>query len=105
MVGVEPTRPFGHLRLKQARLPIPPHRYNAPNHHQGAVLMGSSSGMDVFNSDQLSFDLVPMEGLEPSRPFGQQILNLPCLPIPPHRLKYGMGGGSRTLMTITVARF
>ena len=26
-MGVEPTRPFGHMALNHARLPIPPHRY------------------------------------------------------------------------------
>jgi hypothetical protein len=25
VTGVEPARPFGHLDLNQARLPIPPH--------------------------------------------------------------------------------
>ena len=28
---------------------------------------------------------VPRAGLEPARPFGQQILSLQCLPIPPPR--------------------
>jgi hypothetical protein len=27
--------------------------------------------------------LVPLAGLEPARPYGQQILSLPRLPIPP----------------------
>ena len=27
--------------------------------------------------------MVPLAGLEPARPYGQQILNLPRLPIPP----------------------
>ena len=29
--------------------------------------------------------VVPIAGLEPARPFGQQILSLWCLPIPPYR--------------------
>lgn len=28
--------------------------------------------------------IVGMTGLEPARPLGQEILSLPCLPIPPH---------------------
>ena len=31
------------------------------------------------------FHKVPRAGLEPARPFGQQILSLQCLPIPPPR--------------------
>ena len=30
--------------------------------------------------------LVPMEGVEPTHPYGYQILSLARLPIPPHRL-------------------
>gem|GEM_PF-2113914 len=29
--------------------------------------------------------MVPMEGFEPTRPFGHQILSLARLPVPPHR--------------------
>ena len=34
--------------------------------------------------------LVPVVGLEPTRPHGQQILSLSRLPIPTHRLQTGM---------------
>ena len=30
--------------------------------------------------------MVPMEGVEPTHPYGYQILSLARLPIPPHRL-------------------
>jgi hypothetical protein len=30
--------------------------------------------------------MVPMEGVEPTQPYGYQILSLARLPIPPHRL-------------------
>lgn len=33
----------------------------------------------------LVFSMVPMVGLEPTRPNGQRILNPSCLPIPTHR--------------------
>ena len=33
----------------------------------------------------MSYHLVPIAGLEPARPNGQQILSLWCLPIPPYR--------------------
>ena len=31
-------------------------------------------------------EMVPMEGVEPTQPYGYQILSLARLPIPPHRL-------------------
>ena len=34
--------------------------------------------------------MVPIAGLEPARPFGQQILSLWCLPIPPYRHIWGI---------------
>ena len=33
----------------------------------------------------IGFDGVPMEGVEPTHPYGYQILSLARLPIPPHR--------------------
>ncbi len=39
-------------------------------------------GFAVF----LGVQLVPMEGVEPTHPYGYQILSLARLPIPPHRL-------------------
>ena len=56
---LELSRPFEHLFLRQARLPIPPF------------------GL-----------MVPGTGVEPARPFGQQLLRLRRLPIPPPGPKY-----------------
>ena len=43
--------------------------------------------------------MVPMEGVEPTHPYGYQILSLARLPIPPHRLpdgrESGLGDGYR----------
>ena len=36
--------------------------------------------------------MVPMEGVEPTRPCGHQILSLARLPIPPHRHSKSAGG-------------
>src|SRR5260370_41812632 len=36
-------------------------------------------------SDARSLSVVPMEGVEPTHPYGYQILSLARLPIPPHR--------------------
>ena len=45
-------------------------------------------GADLFNpSAECDWDMVPLAGLEPARPYGQQILNLPRLPIPPQGLR------------------
>jgi hypothetical protein len=33
----------------------------------------------------LALLMVPMEGVEPTQPYGYQILSLARLPIPPHR--------------------
>ena len=38
--------------------------------------------------------MVPMEGVEPTRPCGHQILSLARLPIPPHRHSKSAGGKS-----------
>ena len=40
--------------------------------------------------------LVPMEGVEPTHPYGYQILSLARLPIPPHRHIYNQ------LLTLTM---
>jgi hypothetical protein len=43
--------------------------------------------MDNFSVNvHNSFRGVPMEGVEPTHPYGYQILSLARLPIPPHRL-------------------
>ncbi len=40
-----------------------------------------------------SWNMVPMEGVEPTHPYGYQILSLARLPIPPHRL-FQLGAGT-----------
>ena len=42
--------------------------------------------------------MVPMEGLEPTRPCGHQILSLARLPIPPHRRTINIYGGNYGLV-------
>lgn len=52
-------------------------------HRNGAGRPGRFSGTgerSVFGADGI---MVPLAGLEPARPCGQQILSLPRLPIPP----------------------
>ncbi len=45
-------------------------------------IAGGQTGITIFSR----FLMVPMEGVEPTQPYGYQILSLARLPIPPHRL-------------------
>jgi hypothetical protein len=38
-----------------------------------------------FSANPVGLQMVPMEGVEPTHPYGYQILSLARLPIPPHR--------------------
>jgi hypothetical protein len=45
-------------------------------------------------TNSMKKNMVPMEGVEPTRPCGHQILSLARLPIPPHRHSKSAGGKS-----------
>lgn len=50
---------------------------------QSRTITRQDAGFIVFTGRIL---VVPMEGVEPTHPYGYQILSLARLPIPPHRL-------------------
>lgn len=62
-----------------------------------SVFVGSHSVRTYTEPVSFSF-VVAKVGLEPTRPYGQQILSLPGLPIPPfgHAVKLGSGCRTRT---------
>jgi hypothetical protein len=57
---------------------------------RGSNPLGSTSLRSERSVERRLHWIVPVEGLEPPRPHGHQILSLARLPIPPHRQVLGM---------------